>query len=513
VALLVNPLVVFEDDHLLVVNKPAGMNTHSPAPYAGEGIYEWLKNREPRWANLAIIHRLDKETSGILIFGKTADANRSLTEQFATRRVHKRYRLVTDRKVARKEFTVQSTIVREGERYMSKPGGEHAETRFRVVRVDGSGTILEAEPVTGRTHQIRVHAAESGFPIMGDALYGGTSAERLHLHSERLTLKHPASGKELAFEAPVDFSISRSHALRASMIAHEETNAYRLLHGASDGWPGWYVDRFGDFLLSQSEGALTAEQVEVLRSYDCRGAYHKLLSRHERDANPTHVFGEAAPESFTIRENGIVFEISFNQGYSTGLFLDQRDNRRRLMSIYGKPGAMVLNTFAYTCGFSVCAAKAGAGVTSMDLSKKYLEWGRRNFALNGLDPTGPGHDFIYGDVFGWLKRLRKKGRAFDLIVLDPPTFSHSKEWGAFQAQMDYGKLVTAALPMLNRDGVLLACANAATWKPEEFLAVVESAIRHASRGIDGHQFAPQPPDFPITREEPGYLKTFWIKIP
>ena len=76
---------IFEDEHLLAINKPAGMNTHSPSPFAGEGIYEWLKNREPRWANLAILHRLDKETTGIILFGKTALANRSLTSQFAER--------------------------------------------------------------------------------------------------------------------------------------------------------------------------------------------------------------------------------------------------------------------------------------------------------------------------------------------------------------------------------------------------------------------------------------------
>ena len=77
------PCVLHEDEHLLVVNKPAGWNTHAPSAFAGEGIYDWLKHREPRWASLAIIHRLDKETSGVMVFGKTTLANRSLTEQFA----------------------------------------------------------------------------------------------------------------------------------------------------------------------------------------------------------------------------------------------------------------------------------------------------------------------------------------------------------------------------------------------------------------------------------------------
>ena len=515
VALLVTP-IVFEDDHVLVVNKPAGMNTHAPAPFAGEGIYEWLKNREPRWANLAIIHRLDKETSGIRLFGKTSEANRSLTEQFATRRVRKTYQLRTDRKVARKEFTVQSIIAREGDRYISMAGGEHAETRFRVIGSEGGITIMEAEPVTGRTHQIRVHAAENGFPIIGDTLYGGTPADRVLLHAERLTIKHPITGKELTLEAPADFAIERSRGLREAIIDPQETNAFRVIHGASDGWPGWYVDRLGDYLLLQSEGELTKEQSARLKGFECRGAYHKLLSRHAREESPAHVFGDAAPEFFPIRENGIQFELSFQQGYSTGVFLDQRDNRRRLITHYVAPDfvlperPVVLNTFAYTCAFSVCAAKGGAKVTSVDLSKKYLDWGRRNFALNGLDPKE--HDFIYGDVFGWLRRLWKKGRRFDLIILDPPTFSHSKEWGAFQAQMDYSKLVAAALPMLNPNGVLFAATNAATWKPEEFLAVLESAIKHSDRSIAQHHFSPQPPDFPVTREEPAYLKSFWLRV-
>ena len=85
------PAVIFEDEHLLVINKPAGLNTHSPSPYTSEGIYDWLRHREPRWADLAIIHRLDKETSGVMVFGKSPIANRSLTGQFTGRTVRKQY--------------------------------------------------------------------------------------------------------------------------------------------------------------------------------------------------------------------------------------------------------------------------------------------------------------------------------------------------------------------------------------------------------------------------------------
>src|SRR5258708_6537210 len=515
-------LVIFEDDDLLVVNKPAGLNTHAPDRYSGEGLYEWLRHREPRWASLAIIHRLDKETSGVIVFAKTPKSNRSLTQQFAGRRVKKKYLLLTDREVPDGEFEAKSCLVRAGERYLSRPvhvGGQLAETRFRPVgtrgfepgserlhhlgapaslpasfserkcagrdaSAPGAGVgcynLVEAEPLTGRTHQIRVHAAESAFPILGDTLYGGTPEHRVCLHAAEITLRHPATGETVNFHVPAEFGADARLSLRSALIEPKATNAYRLIHGGSDGWVGWFVDRLGDFLLSQSEGPLAARRHEELARlsnvYGVRGAYHKPLTRHIREpvrseVCPQPIYGEAAPERFTILENGLSYEISFGEGYSVGLFLDQRDNRRRLLTGHVAAGfslwppprprsrpricsqgrapgfeneirdedeeegegrdacPSLLNTFAYTCGFSVCAARAGAHTTSLDLSKKYLEWGKRNFEINGLDPAE--HDFIHGDVFDWLRRLAKKHRLFAVVLLAPPTVSPSKVSGAF----------------------------------------------------------------------------------
>jgi 23S rRNA (cytosine1962-C5)-methyltransferase len=547
--LRMSPCVIFEDEHLLVVHKPAGWNTHAPGPHAGEGIYDWLRHREPRWATLAILHRLDKETSGVLVFGKTPAANRSLTEQFTERRVRKKYLLLTDRPVSRRDFAVKTALVRVGEKYASRPlhaGGEIAETKFKLFNEmlqvgravpsppRGGGVtpphpIVEASPLTGRTHQIRVHAAESGFPILGDTLYGGTPAARVFLHAAEISFTHPATGRPVTFRAPANFDAGPRLALRAALIDPQETDAFRVIHGASDGWPGWYVERLGKFLLSQSEQPLRAEQHEELarlaKIFSAGGAYHKILSRQVRrttaaEASPQPVLGEAAPERFEICENGVRFELGFNEGYSTGLFLDQRDNRRRFLTGHiaadfsfpelRTPNSELLNIFSYTCGFSVCAAKAGARTTSLDLSKKYLEWGRRNFALNGLDPAA--HDFICGDAFDWLRRLAKKGRAFDAVALDPPTFSQSKEHGVFRAEKDFGKLVAAALPLVKPGGVLFASTNAADWPPEKFLADVEKAIHSSRRTILQWHPVPQPPDFPISRAEPAYLKTAWLRI-
>jgi 23S rRNA (cytosine1962-C5)-methyltransferase len=530
------PCVLFEDDHLLVVNKPSGWNTHAPSPFAGEGIYDWLKHREPRWASLAIIHRLDKETSGVLVFGKTPLANRSLTEQFTGRAVQKKYLLLTDREPRRHEFTAKSKLVRIGQRYASGLIGELAETRFGVPpsagpsRLKAGLQIIEAAPLTGRTHQIRVHAAENGFPILGDTLYGGSPFARVCLHAAELSFQHPATHEEMTFRAPVDFAADGRLALRSASVEPDATDALRRIHGASDGWPGWYVEQLGDYLHSQSESELTeAQRCHLAQLSGAKGGYHKFLNRQVRksevaQASPKLVMGDAAPERFIIRENGVKFELSFNEGYSVGLFLDQRDNRRRFLSGHVAAGfplfdaergtrnaeLQVLNTFAYTCGFSVCAALAGARTTSLDLSKKYLEWGKRNFVLNGLDPAQ--HDFIYGDTFDWLRRLAKKQRVFDVVVLDPPTFSQSKEGGVFRAEKDYGKLMGAALPVLKPGGVLLASTNAAEWKPEDFLADLAQAIRAARRKITQQHYVPQPPDFPISRDEPAYLKTVWLRV-
>lgn len=523
------PLVCYEDEHLLVVNKPAGLNTHAPSPYAGEGIYEWLRHREPRWGSLGIIHRLDKETSGVLVFAKSTLAKRSLTDQFTRHTIRKQYRLVTDRAVPENEFTVTSALVRAGDKYVSRPlaaGADRAETHFRVAGKQGEQTILEAEPITGRTHQIRAQAAARGFPILGDTLYGGTPAARVCLHSEQLRLRHPETNEEMTFRASVDFQADPRLALRTAFFAPEITTAFRLIHGAADGWPGWYVTQLGNFLLSQSEHNLTEPQGDWLhRSARSPNVYHQILTRapgknKTEHTSPSFISGESAPGKFNILENGLQYEMTFQEGYSVGLFLDQRDNRRRFLANHvaadfplfapGASGAEILNTFAYTCGFSVCAAKAGARTISIDLSKKYLEWGRRNFELNRLDPAG--HEYIYGDVFDWFRRWTRRKRHFDAIVLDPPTFSHSRESGAFTAEKDFGKLVAASLPLLKPNGVLLACTNAARLSPEQFLEQIEAATESLHRKILQRHYVPQPPDFPITRQEPAYLKTVWLRV-
>jgi 23S rRNA-/tRNA-specific pseudouridylate synthase len=207
--------IIYEDEHILVINKPAGINTHSPSPYATNGIYDYLRNLTPEWANLAIIHRLDKETSGVLLFSKTKLANQSLTKQFTERTVEKKYILITDKKPLTDTFTVVSHITKDGSMFKSTPLEkelEPAKTLFskpdktdaEIIRhcsnwIDYAKNahpnlslqVLIAHPLTGRTHQVRLHASEKGCPILGDIMYGGTESIRIWLHSAEIKLRHP----------------------------------------------------------------------------------------------------------------------------------------------------------------------------------------------------------------------------------------------------------------------------------------------------------------------------------
>ncbi len=525
--------VVHEDEHLLVVNKPAGWNTHAPAPDAGEGIYDWLRSREKRWADLSILHRLDKDTSGILVFGKSTLANQSLTAQFATRQIRKSYLLLTDRQPPSAAIVIRSRLRRVRDARASHTDGVEAETCFEPISLSSEiskpvrSHLLRALPRTGRTHQIRVHASENGFPILGDTLYGGTPAPRLYLHAEELEFLHPESQKAVCYRVSADFLSDSRGELRRAVVEPAATDAFRLVHGASDGWPGWYVDRLGSWLLSQSSFAPSRDQeTELARlsaEFGARGVYHKILSRQVRQtcgsqASPQLAFGECAPARWPVLENNLRYHMSFQEGYSVGLFLDQRDNRRRMAtgwvghnfpSLPGM-GARLLNCFAYTCGFSVAGAAAGMRATSLDLSKKYLDWGRANFELNHIDPAS--HDFIYGDVPDWLGRFKKKNRQFEVIVLDPPTFSQSRQSGAFRVEKDLGNLVGEALHLLSRRGFLLVCANAADWAPSAFLDLVQTAVARQGRKLLHQYYVPQPPDFPISRHEPSHLKTVWLQV-
>ncbi len=208
------PVVIFEDDALLVIDKPAGMAVHGGSGIS-LGVIEGLRNARPQARFLELVHRLDRETSGVLMLAKKRTALVELHRQLQAGEVEKRYyALVNGRWTERKrivDLALEKFVIAGGERRVNvKASGDRAVTVFRLERRVGPYSLLDAELKTGRTHQIRVHLTHLGFPILGDDKYGDfplnkalakKGLKRMFLHARRAVIRHPLSGEKLAFEA------------------------------------------------------------------------------------------------------------------------------------------------------------------------------------------------------------------------------------------------------------------------------------------------------------------------
>lgn len=290
--------------------------------------------------------------------------------------------------------------------------------------------------------------------------------------------------------------LSKAVARRAA-IRSAETDCLRLVDGAPDGFPDLLIDDFASRWLIQTLGQDLPAWARQLS--EPRSVYWKRLDQTNKEP-PAHVAGEVIAEPFLAKENGLKYVIDFAAGYSQGIFLDQRDNRRQVRDL--SPGKEVLNLFSYTCAFSVCAAAGGGHSVSVDLSRPALEWGKRNFQANGFDPNA--HEFIVGEAADWLRRFGKKGRKFDLIIIDPPTFSRDKKGKVFRVERDFGKLSAAAMQLLRGRGTVLCTTNQRSLSRGAFQSLILDAAED-SRGWK-LQHALMPPDF---TGEP-YLKTCWV---
>lgn len=288
-------------------------------------------------------------------------------------------------------------------------------------------------------------------------------------------------------ERPASFRDLLASALdrRGDLIRRGRTQAFRAFSGGPDGLEGVLVDVYGPFAtLIIHEGAAPARfdaaaeakaTLDALSPLGVRAVYHKPFAKDRSRmggemppgvTDPAPAAGESQPEAVVVREHGWSLEVRPYDGLSTGLFLDQRENRAWVASWVRSRAAeqeaapAVLNTFAYTCAFSVAAATAGAQTTSVDVSPRYLEWGRRNFAHNGLDAAV--HRFAKMDTFEFIGYAKRKGLRYDLVILDPPSFaagSRRKGIPPWSSVDDYARLVKEAASLLNQRGVIFASTN------------------------------------------------------
>lgn len=456
-----------QTDDFIIVDKPNGFSTHSP-DLDKLGICEIYEKE--LLSKLYIAQRLDKSTTGLLLLAKSGEAANALSELLSSRKVEKTYRLITNRVSDRSEYSCDLNI-----------DGKAAQTLFKRIKRNPFFELWEALPKTGRKHQIRIHASHLNIPILGDTTYGGSSYPHLCLHSWKL--KFPDGGATetiLPLETPAPVFMDRLGLLKdpelVQLLSEMDrrqrlynflnipTECLRLVH-----LPEIRIDMYGEQLWIywyKSDPPLNAdfERMEFISGLLKKKYFIKFMQNRGKD--PNQILQWHSPDwrsQWHGYESNTRYLLNSELGQSPGLFLDQHHNRKRLAQI--SKGKKILNLFAYTCGFSVVAAANGASeVVSVDLSQKFLEWGKNNFSENNLKLNAQ-YSFFAMDVVKFLNGAIKHHRKFDIVICDPPSFGRSKE-SVFQLEKDFEKIVLSCWQLLVPEGQFLFSCNLEKWSHE-----------------------------------------------
>jgi 23S rRNA (cytosine1962-C5)-methyltransferase len=306
-----------------------------------------------------------------------------------------------------------------------------------------------------------------------------------------------------------DGPAAEGHWLEARQVrayAREGTTAYRV-GGAAEGW----VERFGDdYIVSGKTAAARLALVEGLNAWAAAtgACVSRVFARDlplqpsERDVPELLTGDPQASRQTVVTEGAMRFGIDFAGGYAAGLFLDQRHNRALVRRL--KPKRM-LNCFAYTCSFSVAAALDGGRTVSIDLSARALDRGRDNFRENGLDPAR--HLFLAQDVLEALPPLLARNERFDMVILDPPTFSRGARNQTFHVERDLEPLLLAALDLTAGTGRILLSTNALKMDDRHLEGMARRCLRHQRRTADLHHE-------PLLVPVPGgpVAHTLWLNL-
>ena len=311
------------------------------------------------------------------------------------------------------------------------------------------------------------------------------------------------------------FEISREK--RTSFEKDSLTTAYRLFNGEGDGIGGVIIDRYADYaFFSWYNETLYQKKAELLTAFrtvypDIIGAYEKIRFSTKDLPESQFLYGEQAPEPLLVTENGVQFATYLNEGLMTGIFLDQKEVRGRLVDGFAV-GKTVLNMFSYTGAFSVAAAMGGAvATTSVDLAKRSLPKTTEQFEVNHLNLAA--QKIIVMDVFDYFKYASRKGLSYDMIILDPPSFARNKK-KVFSVAKNYGELVKDSIDILTDKGTLIASTNAANLSLAKYKKMVITALQEKNvryKITDTYQL---PADFQVNPNFPegNYLKVLFIEI-
>ena len=301
---------------------------------------------------------------------------------------------------------------------------------------------------------------------------------------------------------------------RKSYYQDDLTTAFRLFNQEGDGFGGLTVDLYGDYAVFSWYNSYVY-QIRQTISEAFRQVFPEVLGAYEKirfkglDYESAHVYGQEAPDFFTVLENGVLYQVFMNDGLMTGIFLDQHEVRGSLVDGLAT-GKSLLNMFSYTAAFSVAAAMGGASqTTSVDLAKRSRELSQAHFQANGISTDD--HRFIVMDVFEYFKYAKRKDLTYDVIVLDPPSFARNKKQ-TFSVAKDYHKLISQSLEILNPGGIIIASTNAANVSRQKFTEQIDKGFAGRSYQILNKYGLPA--DFAYNKkdESSNYLKVISMKV-
>lgn len=377
----------------------------------------------------------------------------------------------------------------------------------RVEKKLAKGLVLleasDLENVNLKDQEVEVQGQEGNF--LGTA----------YLSQQNKGLGWFVSKDKVAFnQAFFETLFRKAKEKRSAYYQDDLTTTYRLFNQEGDGFGGLTVDLYGDYAVFSWYNSYVY-QIRQTISEAFRQVFPEVLGAYEKirfkglDYESAHVYGQEAPDFFTVLENGVLYQVFMNDGLMTGIFLDQHEVRGSLVDGLAM-GKSLLNMFSYTAAFSVAAAMGGASqTTSVDLAKRSRELSQAHFQANGLSTDE--HRFIVMDVFEYFKYAKRKDLTYDVIVLDPPSFARNKKQ-TFSVAKDYHKLISQSLEILNPGGIIIASTNAANVFRQKFTEQIDKGFAGRSYQILNKYGLPA--DFAYNKkdESSNYLKVISMKV-
>ena len=377
----------------------------------------------------------------------------------------------------------------------------------RVEKKLAKGLVLleasDLENVNLKDQEVEVHSQDGNF--LGTA----------YLSQQNKGLGWFVSKDKVTFnQAFFEMLFRKAKEKRSAYYQDDLTTAFRLFNQEGDGFGGLTVDLYGDYAVFSWYNSYVY-QIRQTISEAFRQVFPEVLGAYEKirfkglDYESAHVYGQEAPDFFTVLENGVLYQVFMNDGLMTGIFLDQHEVRSSLVDGLAM-GKSLLNMFSYTAAFSVAATMGGASqTTSVDLAKRSRELSQAHFQANGISTDD--HRFVVMDVFEYFKYAKRKGLTYDVIVLDPPSFARNKKQ-TFSVAKDYHKLISQSLEILNPGGIIIASTNAANVSRQKFTEQIDKGFAGRSYQILNKYGLPA--DFAYNKkdESSNYLKVISMKV-